>query len=322
MPLKKKIDVFEKQLFPIEEIMPIKGKILNIDNPGIYYQHRNGVLYWGDCVEYMRTLNDESVDMIFADPPYNIGKDKWDSWKSMNDYILWSEQWIKEAARILKKNGTMYICGFSEIIALIQTPAMKYFHSCKWTIWYYRNKANLSNDWGRSHEAVLCFRKSKDFKFNVDHVRIPYNLHTTKYPERGQGETSQYGGGKREKDSWSPNPLGAKPRDVIDMPTTCNGMSEKTPHKTQKPEELVRKYILASSNEGDIVLDPFCGSGTTPVCCEQLNRKWLSCDLEREYLGWATDRISGVTNHNIDFWIAEDKSKLNRREGIRNNKEL
>lgn len=284
----------------------------------LYYESDEGRLYLGDCVKLMRTLPDESVDMIFADPPYNIGKNKrWDVWESMDDYVQWSEQWIKEASRVLKKKGTMYVCGFSEIIALCQAPAMKYFRSCKWTIWAYRNKANLSKDWGRSHEAILCFRKSSKFTFNVDPVRVPYNAHTMRYPEREQGESSQYVRGREYANTWTPNPFGAKPRDVIDLPTTCNGMNEKTAHPTQKPEELVRKYVLASSNEGDWVLDPFFGSGTTAVCCKELRRRFISCDINREYLGRAVNRLRQVPDRSIDEWIAEDRENAKRREGIR-----
>ena len=91
---------------------------------------------------------------------------------------------------------------------------------------------------------------------NTDDVRIPYGAHTLKYPSHPQAETSQYGNGKTKKqDNWTPNPLGAKPKDVIEIPTTCNGMNEKTPHPTQKPEELLRRLILGSSNEGDLIID-------------------------------------------------------------------
>lgn len=163
----------------------------------------------------------------------------------------------------MKPTGSLYICGFTEILADLKHPAMKYFKKCKWLIWYYKNKANLSNDWGRSHESLLHLRKTNKFKLNVDPIRIPYNAHTLKYPSHPQAESSQYSGSSKKYSSWTPNPLGAKPKDVIEIPTTCNGMGEKTKHPTQKPEELLRKIVLSSSNEGDIVLDPFSGSGTT-----------------------------------------------------------
>jgi len=225
-------------------------------------------------------------------------------------------EWIEEAARILKNTGSLYICGFSEILADLKHPSSRYFKSCRWIIWHYKNKANLGKDWGRSHESILLFRKSKKFTFNVDEVRIPYGEHTLKYPSHPQAETSQYGNGKTKK-VWTPNPLGAKPKDVIEIPTTCNGMHEKTPHPTQKPEELVRKIILASSNEGDWVIDPFCGSGTTPVCAEQLRRKWKACDISTEYLEWAANRIELVEDWPIEKWKKYDFDNLKRRKSIR-----
>ena len=285
-----------------------------IDEP--LYKNQNGALFQDDSLEWLKSIQSESIDLIFADPPYNIKKADWDKFESQEKYIQWSMQWIKEAHRILKPSGTLYICGFSEILADIKHPAMQYFKSCRWLIWYYKNKANLGNDWGRSHESILHLRKNKKCKLNIDDIRIPYSRHTLKYPEHPQAETSQYGNNKR-KDTWRPHPMGAKPRDVIEVPTTCNGMGEKTKHPTQKPEELVRKFVLASSNEGDIVLDPFSGSGTTLVVAEQLGRKWLGCDINPEYNSWAIDRLKNIIRKSKDEWIKHDKIVNERRNSIR-----
>ncbi len=282
-----------------------------------FYKHTNGELWFGDSIKWLSSLESESIDLIFADPPYNIKKADWDTFESQEKYIEWSMKWISEAARVLKNTGTLFICGFSEILADLKHPTSKYFKSCRWIVWHYKNKANLGSDWGRSHESILHFRKSKEFTFNVDNIRIPYGEHTLKYPSHPQAETSQYGNGKNANHIWEPNPLGAKPKDVLEIPTTCNGMHEKTPHPTQKPEELLRKIILASSNEGDIILDPFCGSGTTPVCAEQLKRKWLACDMSQEYLGWAVNRIDLVEDWSIEQWIQYDFENLKRRNSIR-----
>jgi hypothetical protein len=124
-------------------------------------------------------------------------------------------QWIEQAARVLKPTGTLFICGFSEILADLKHPATKYFKSCRWIIWHYKNKANLGKDWGRSHESILHFRKTKNFTFNIDEIRIPYGEHTLKYPSHPQAETSQYGNGKNGNHIWEPNPLGAKPKDIL-----------------------------------------------------------------------------------------------------------
>ena len=290
----------------------------------LFYQHPHGQLWQGNSIKWLKSLQTESIDLIFADPPYNIKKADWDTFESQEEYINFSMQWIEQAARVLKPTGTLYICGFSEILADLKHPATKYFKGCRWIIWNYKNKANLGSDWGRSHESILHFRKTKNFTFNISDIRIPYSEHTLKYPSHPQAETSQYGNGKNRNHIWEPNPLGAKPKDVleipqdiIEVPTTCNGMHEKTPHPTQKPEELVRKIILASSNIGDTVLDPFCGSGTTPVCSEQLQRKWLACDLSSEYLDWAANRLEIVEDWSIDKWIKYDFENQKRRNSIR-----
>ena len=116
---------------------------------------------------------------------------------------------------------------------------------------------------------------------------------------------------------WTPNPLGAKPKDVIEIPTTCNGMEEKTPHPTQKPEELLRKLVLAASDDGQMVIDPFSGSGTTLVVAEQLGRKWMGCDINAEYNAWAVKRIANARKKPISEWIEFDRKNAERRESIR-----
>lgn len=284
----------------------------------LQYSHPHGQLYQGDSIDWLKSLDSESIDLVFADPPYNIKKADWDSFENQEQYIKWSLQWISEASRILKSTGSLYICGFSEILADLKHPALKYFKSCRWLIWHYKNKANLGNDWGRSHESIIHFRKSDKVKLNMDDVRIPYGAHTLKYPSHPQAETSAYGkGATKKRDNWTPNPKGAKPKDVIEIPTTCNGMGETTPHPTQKPEELLRKFVLASSNEGDLVIDPFSGSGTTIVVAEQLNRRWMGCDLNMEYNDWAFGRIENVRRMTKDEWIAFDRKNAERRESIR-----
>lgn len=285
--------------------------------PSIYYEHPNGELWLGDAIEWLSSLKSESVDLIFADPPYNIKKAEWDTFESQQKYVEWSLEWIEQASRVLKSTGTLYICGFSEILADLKLPASKFFRGCRWIVWHYKNKANLGSDWGRSHESLLHFRKSKEFTFNIDDVRVPYGNHTQKYPDHPQAKTSQYGKGSDKSRLWQPHPRGAKPRDVLEIPTTSNGMHEKTAHPTQKPEELLRKVILASSSSGGMVVDPFLGSGTTAVVSEQLGRKWKGCDNSTEYCGWAAHRIELVEDWPVEKWIRYDLDNAKRRKSIR-----
>jgi site-specific DNA-methyltransferase (adenine-specific) len=304
---------------------PVHGTLNKLDaaqldpqTPAPLFEHSNGTLWVGDAIMWLRSLESESADLIFADPPYNIKKAEWDTFESQQKYVEWSLLWIEEAARILKPTGTLYVCGFSEILADLKLPAQRFFRGCRWLVWHYKNKANLGSDWGRSHESILHLRKSKEFTFNVDDVRIPYGEHTLKYPQHPQAVTSLYGKGSNSKNHvWHPHPKGAKAKDVLEIPTTCNGMHEKTPHPTQKPEELLRQIVLASSNVGDLVVDPFLGSGTTAVVAEQLKRNWNGCDKSLEYCQWAARRIQLVEDWPIDKWIQYDRTNAERRKSIR-----
>lgn len=281
-------------------------------------QAPEGEIFQGDSRQWLRSLPTGSVDMIFADPPYNIKKADWDNFATQEAYIEWSMEWITEASRVLKPKGSLYVCGFSEVLADLKHPASAHFPASRWLVWHYRNKANLGSDWGRSHESILHFRKSKRQKLSeIDYLRIPYGKHTLKYPSHPQADTSAYGGGGKKRDDWQPHPMGAKPKDVIEVPTTCNGMNEKTPHPTQKPEELVRKFVFASSMPGDLVVDPFSGSGTTAVVAAQLKRRFMACDLSAEYNTWAADRLRLVPDKTSLEWFEFDRANVERRESIR-----
>jgi site-specific DNA-methyltransferase (adenine-specific) len=298
------------------ERLPVDSSVKN-NSPRLFYSHQHGEIWLGDSIEWMRSLDTSSVDLVFADPPYNIKKAEWDTFESQQQYVNWSVRWIEQAARVLKPEGTLYVCGFSEILADLRLPASRFFKGCRWIVWHYKNKANLGDDWGRSHESILHFRKSHDFTFNVDDVRIPYGEHTLKYPAHPQAETSQYGKATNKDHIWHPHPRGAKPKDVLEIPTTCNGMHEKTPHPTQKPEELLRKIVLASSSPGDVVIDPFLGSGTTAVVAEQLKRQWKGCDLSAEFCCYAADRIELVEDWPVEKWLRYDEQNAERRKSIR-----
>ncbi len=115
----------------------LKGERLEIDTtkdintPSLFYKHQNGELWQGNSIDWLKSLKSESVDLIFADPPYNIKKADWDTFESQEEYIKFSIQWIEQAARVLKPTGTLFICGFSEILADIKHPATKYFKGCR-----------------------------------------------------------------------------------------------------------------------------------------------------------------------------------------------
>jgi len=279
-----------------------------------FFETSLGKLYNEDVIKFLKSLETSSAQLIFADPPYNIQKAEWDTFESQKKYVEWSIEWIKEAQRVLAPLGSLYICGFSEILADIKWAASSLFKGCKWLVWYYRNKANLTNDWGRSHESLLHFRKSKKIIFNVDDVRLSYNLHTLKYPKHPQAKTSQYGNGKTYV--WTPHPKGAKPKDVFEIPTLSNSSWERKNHPTQKPVELVKKCVLASSNPAGMVIDPFGGSGTTYAVAEAFNRKWLGSETNVEYCNIIRRRlldkehIARIADNSEEAEIIERREKL------------
>ncbi|NGP87072.1 DNA methyltransferase [Fodinibius halophilus] len=288
-----------------------KEKTKEIDEDP-FFKTEFGKLFNLDAIDFLKSMESESVDLIFADPPYNIKKAEWDTFESQKEYVEWSIEWIKEAKRVLKDNGSLYVCGFSEIIADIKWAASDMFKGCKWLVWYYRNKANLGKDWGRAHESIIHFRKSKKFTFNIDNVRIPYNAHTLKYPKRTQSKSSQYDNGDGKKYQWEPHPLGAKPKDVFEIPTLSNGSWERVDkHPTQKPVELVKKFVLGSANEGDLIYDPFGGTGTTYAVAEAFERRWVGTEINKDFCDLIKNR---VTDKNHIDRIASEKDEKESRE--------
>lgn len=275
-----------------------------------------GDLYDVDAIELIRGLarEDATVQLLFADPPYNIGKAEWDRFETAESYLEWTVEWIRAAGALLPEDGSLFVMGFSEGLAEIKyrlARECEWHDSLRWLVWSYRNKPQMSDDgFTRSHESALWLRKGDEYKFHMDRIRVPYNDHTETYPTREQGDSSLFG--SEAGYEWDPDVEGAKPRDVIDVPTVNNASSERTEHPTQKPEELLRKLVWATTDRGDRVLDPFGGSGTTYAVAEQLGREWVGTETNEDYLGIIADRLDGI-EHRADpgYWMQHD---LDRRE--------
>ncbi len=280
----------------------------------------DGAFYVNDAYTWMLQLPDGIADLIIADPPYNFSKEDWDLFPSWDDYINWSIRWITAAHRVLADHGSIYIFGNTDSISRIYPAVEDLFYSCRWLIWHYRNRGSThSTDWVRSFDVVLHCRKSDKYIFNYRDIAEPYNYHTKKYPNKPSGQTSMFAIGKlsHEAHPWTPNDRGAKPRDVLDIPTTSGSSKEKTPHPTQKPEELMRRLILASSAPNSLVLDPFIGSGTTAVAARQLARLWMGNDINDRYITWAIGRVQNVTKRDPHYWIKYDMKKALHRMKVR-----
>lgn len=258
---------------------------------------REDILH-GDSLRILPTLEDESAQIIIADPPYNIGKDFGnDSDKQpIDEYLRWSEAWIKECLRILKPNGTMFIYGFSEILALILSRVPYEIHR-RWLVWHYTNKNVASlNFWQRSHESILVLWKN-DKVFHRDDIREAYTegfLNGAAGKERAATKGRFSNGEKTTK--YTAHPNGALPRDVIKIPALAGGagMKERVAHPTQKPLALCEKLLRSCKQEATegYVLIPFAGSGSECVVAKQLGLPFVGIEMNEEYVNLIRERLN------------------------------
>jgi len=253
----------------------------------------------GDSIKLLPTLAAESAQIIIADPPYNIGKDFGnDSDKQpMEEYLKWCEQWIEECVRILKPNGTMFIYGFSEILALILAKIPYTIHR-RWIIWHYTNKNVASlNFWQRSHESILILWKA-DKVFHRDDVREAYTegfLNGAAGKER-TATAGRFQGKTGKKTTYTAHPGGALPRDVIKIPALAGGagMKERVNHPTQKPLALCEKLIRSCKQADGYVLVPFAGSGSECLAAKNLKLPFVGIELNPEYIKLINERLAGT----------------------------
>jgi site-specific DNA-methyltransferase (adenine-specific) len=247
-----------------------------------------------DCITGMKKMKTDSADIIICDPPYNIGKnfgndsDKQD----MDKYLIWCEEWIDECIRILKPNGTLYIYGFSEILAFIR---VRISINVRWIIWHYTNKVTPSlNFWQRTHESILCCSKEKPH-FNRDDVREPY---TDTFIKNSSGKVrkptkGRFSDGKTET-IYKAHENGALPRDVIKLPALAGGAGkkERVAHPTQKPLALCEKLIKASKKgDNTLLVVPFAGSGSECVSAKKENINFIGFEINPEYVLLCNERL-------------------------------
>ena len=248
-----------------------------------------------DCIVGMKTMKDNSVDIIICDPPYNIGKDFGNNSdkQDMKEYLVWCDNWISECKRILKPNGTLYIYGFSEILAFIR---VRIDINVRWIIWHYTNKVTPSlNFWQRTHESILCCYKEKPV-FNKDDVREPY---TAAFLQNAAGKVrratkGRFSNGEKET-VYNAHVNGALPRDVIKISALSGGAGkrERVDHPTQKPLELCEKLIKASKNGDDtMVVIPFAGSGSECVAAKNMGVNFIGYEINADYVKLCNERLA------------------------------
>lgn len=227
----------------------------------------------GNCIEELKSINDSSIDLIVADPPYNVGKDygNGSDKQPFDEYISFTKQWLKECYRVLKSDGTIYVfIGFRYISYLYQILEDELnMNFVNWISWHYTQGVGKTKGFSPRHDDILMFSKSEKYKFNLDDIRIPQKYYRS-----------------------INNMRGANPGDVWEISHIHYCQKNRQPHPTQKPEALIERMVLASSNIGDTVLDPFCGSGTTLRVCQQLNRNAIGIELNSEYVEQIKERLN------------------------------
>ncbi|MCX8124481.1 MAG: DNA methyltransferase [Spirochaetes bacterium] len=273
-----------------------------------YFAYKDQVkLYLGDAIEIMKKIPDETIDMIFADPPYNLSNDgftchagkrvsvnkgEWDKSKGIEEDYKFHFNWINECKRILKKTGTLWISGtYHSIYACGYALLSQKWHIINDICWFKPNASpNLScRMFTASHETLIWAKKDKKAKhtFNYDIVK------------EGKWDDVLKNPGKQMRSVWA-------------ITTPKNFEKRHGKHPTQKPEALLERIILSTSDENDLILDPFCGSATTGVLAIRHRRKFIGIENEKKYLDKIAiprlkDEIENISSNllNIKYRVAK-----------------
>lgn len=247
-----------------------------------------------DVFKALLEIQDESIDLIIADPPYNLSVANWDTFESEEKFFEFSKKWIEQSIKKLKLGGSFYFFNNARNSAKL----LEFFEDCglifkNWIVWYKKdgfssNKKKFNN----AQETILFFTKGNKYTFNTDDIRVPYESKDRIYAAKKTGITKN---GKK----WFPNEKGKLCTDVWEIVSErhknkINGKLTKQIHPTIKPEELIERIIKASSNKQDIVLDLFSGTGTTSFVCLKNDRKFIAIENDKNYVKIINERLKNV----------------------------
>lgn len=270
-----------------------------------------------DCMDALRFMPNEFADLIVIDPPYNLTKNFNGSVfaaRSEGEYTEYLKQWLPEVVKKLKPNGSLYLCGDWKCTSALQSVLAEHLHIMNRISWQREKGRGAMHNWKNGMEDIwFAVKDPNDYYFNVEAVKIRRQVIA---PYRANGKPKDW------EETTEGNFRMTYPSnfwDDISIPFWS--MPENTDHPTQKPEKLIAKLILASSKEGDMVFDPFLGSGTTSVVAKKLNRHYCGIEINTEYCCWAEKRlemantdteIQGYTNG--VFW---ERNTLNKQQAER-----
>lgn len=269
----------------------------NIESHGNEHQR----IFHGDALEVLSQIPDESVDLIFVDPPYNIGKDfagRKDKWKTDEDYLNWCYQWIDLCIQKLKPTGAFYVMTSTQFMPYFDLFIRKKMTILSRIVWAYDSSGVQAKKYfGSLYEPILFCVKDKDnYTFNADDIMV-------------EAKT----GSKRKLIDYRKNPPQPYknekvPGNVWDFCRVRYRMEEYENHPTQKPISLLERIIKASSNEGDLVLDPFCGTFTTGYVAKENNRDFIGIEIQEDYYKIGLRRLGITTEYKGESLEREKKT--------------
>jgi len=269
-----------------EEIRNYSERLVSLTNPANVNSITNQIINQ-DIFDVIEFLPSGFVDLLFIDPPYNISK-KFNqvSFREMGmfEYIKWFDSWLSKVVRLLKINASIYICGDWKSSAAVFLTGSKYFQVMNRITWEREKGRGAKSNWKNCSEDIWFFTNSQEYKFNVDDVKLRRKV------------LAPYKDENRKPKDWSKNQEGNF-RDTFpsniwnDISVPFWSMPENTDHPTQKPEKLLAKIILASTDKGELVFDPFLGSGTTAVVAKKLGRNYVGVEVDEYYCCLAEKRI-------------------------------
>lgn len=245
------------------------------------------VLHHGDCIELLRTLPRESIQLIVTSPPYNVGK-VYEKRLKLQKYLKHQEKVISECVRVLKPNGNIcwQVGNYVDRGSIVPLDSALYpifinngLKMRNRIVWHFEHGLHCSRRFSGRYETINWFTKSDNYLFNLDPIRVPQKYPGKKYfkgPKAGQ---------------FSCNPLGKNPGDVWIIPNVKHNHVEKTDHPCQFPVELIERLILSMTNKGDWVLDPFLGTGTSIIAAIRHGRKGAGAELQNRYVKISKNRI-------------------------------
>lgn len=266
------------------------------------YQHSDVEVFWGDALEVMSNyIPDASIDLIFADPPYNIGKNFStfiDKWESERSYADWCQEWLEQCIQKLKPNGTIYVMSSTQGIPYIDLYLREHLHILSRIIWHYDSSGvQARNYFGSLYEPILhCVKDRKNYTFNSEDILIEAKTGAKRKLIDYRKATPQLYSSRKV------------PGNVWYFPRVRYRMPEYENHPSQKPESLMERIIRASSDPGNTVLDPFAGTFTTCAVAQRLGRHTIGIELQEEYLKIGLRRLRLQTEFQGETLCAPQKS--------------